>query len=86
MDKKGYVGGVENNPLRMYRIAIIILAVLLTAALLLYGYDYVLDRGYELGRGELILDMNLYSYIPVIIQQGNQTLIKNTALAELCGG
>jgi len=67
-------------------IIIIILAVLLASALLFYGYNYTLNKGYQLGRGDLILDMNLNSYFPVIIQQNNQTLIKNTALQEICGG
>ena len=86
MDKKGYVGGVENNPLRMYRIAIIILAVLLAGLLLFQGYEHVFNIVYLAGREDLIIDMNKFSYFPVIIKQGNQTIIKNTALQEICGG
>ena len=47
-------------------IAIIILAVLLASALLFYGYNYTLNKGYQLGRGDLILDMNINSYFPYI--------------------
>ena len=71
---------------KKYIIAIIILSILLASALLFFGYNYTLNKGYQLGRGDLIIDMNLNSYFPVIFQQGNQTIIKNTALQEICGG
>ena len=67
-------------------IAIIILSIIIAGLLLFYGYNYILNKGYQLGRGDLIIDMNINSYFPVIIQQNNQTLIKNTALQEICGG
>ena len=65
-------------------IAIIILSILLLGIVLVLSYNYTLNKGYQLGRGDLIIDMNLNSYFPVIIQQNNQTLIKNTALQEIC--
>ena len=67
-------------------IAIIILSILLAIAILFFAYNYTLNKGYQLGRGDLILDMNTFSYFPYIYQQGNQTLIKNTALQEICNG
>ena len=67
-------------------VIIIILSILLLGITLVLSYNYVLNKGYQLGRGELILDMNTFSYFPVIIQQNNQTLIKNTALQDICGG
>ena len=66
-------------------IAIIILSIIIAGLLLFYGYNYTLNKGYQLGRGELILDMNKFSYFPVIFQQGNLTQVKNTALQEICG-
>jgi len=67
-------------------IAIIILSIIIAGLLLFYGYNYTLNKGYQLGRGELILDMNKFSYFPVIFQQGNLTQVKNTALQEICNG
>lgn len=67
-------------------IAIIILAVLLAGALLFYAYNYVLAKGYNLGKGDLIIDMNRNSYFPLIVQQNNQTIIQNRNLNDLCGG
>ena len=67
-------------------IAIIILSIIIAGLLLFYGYNYTLNKGYQLGRDSLIIDMNKFSYFPVIIQQNNITQVKNTALTELCGG
>ena len=67
-------------------IAIIILSILLLGIILVLSYNYILNKGYQLGRGDLILDMNKFSYFPVIFQQGNLTQVKNTALQEICGG
>ena len=67
-------------------IAIIILSILLAFALLFYGYNYTLNKGYQLGRGDLIIDMNLNSYFPLIVQNNNITQVKNTRLQDICGG
>jgi len=66
-------------------IAIIILSILLLGIILVLSYNYTLNKGYQLGRGDLIIDMNKFSYFPVIIQQNNITQVKNTALQEICG-
>ena len=71
---------------RILWIIIIILALIVIGFSLFYFYNYTLNKGYQLGRGDLIIDMNINSYFPVIIQQNNQTLIKNTALQEICSG
>ena len=67
-------------------IAIIILSIIIAGLLLFQGYEHVFNIVYQAGRGDLIIDMNINSYFPVIIQQNNQTLIKNTALQEICNG
>ena len=66
-------------------IIIIILSILLLGAILFYGYNYTYAKAYNQGRANLIIEMNQNSYFPVLVQQNNQTIIKNTALNQICG-
>ena len=67
-------------------VIIIMLALIILTFVLNEIYRTAYEKGYQLGRGELILDMNKFSYFPVIFQQGNLTQVKNTALQEICNG
>ena len=73
-------------------IAIIILSIIIAGLLLFYGYNYTLNKGYQLGRGDLILDMNINLYFPLIcVYENNITTqkrvnLESLNLREICNG